>query len=87
MSGNFGFLILVVAAFLVGAAIYSLAGTAYLSVIVDRVTNMSESDLGIYKDKDLDDRMRNLSAEIEKSKERMAESRRQFDQIGKFRSR
>jgi hypothetical protein len=82
-ASNFGFLILVVAAFLVGAGIYSLAGTAYLSAIVNRVTNMSASDLGIWKDPETERMESRLPAEIERSQRLWTDSQRQYDDFAR----
>jgi hypothetical protein len=64
----FGLVIRVATGLAVGAIVVWLAGRLYENIIVDRVTHMSESDLGIYKNPEMQDLLSKMPSDIEKFK-------------------
>ena len=80
----FGLVIRVAIGLAVGAIVVWLAGRLYENIIVDRVARTSESDLGIYKNPEVDDLISRVPSDIEKFKTvTLPEMNKGYDEIAK----
>jgi predicted GNAT superfamily acetyltransferase len=71
-------------ALILGAIVVSLAGRLYQNIIVDRVTHMSESDLGIQRNPEVEDMISRIPRDIEKFKtETYPEMNRQWQDFSR----